>query len=122
MKSRTRKQRLYWLLELFIAGKLEPSNFCNEFFLTYGLEVGVDREVVLERDDLSSEEDGLFGELSNMAGRFSDIEADIALHPNVWYTIDDINLCVEKIRKILFKKFEKSARHDAAAHDNPSRR
>lgn len=62
-------KKLYQLLEDYLDKKIDTEIFSNDFTLIYDLHV--------DYDILSAEELKLFGELSEITGRFSPFEEDL---------------------------------------------
>ena len=39
MYEKNDKRRVYWLIDLYLAGKIDDKTFCDEFYYSYGLEM-----------------------------------------------------------------------------------
>ncbi|CAM3671104.1 magnesium and cobalt transport protein CorA [Brevibacillus invocatus] len=90
MGERTPRERLYWLISLFVANQIETDKFCNEFHITFDHDA--------DHNEFSSLENKEFGELAEIAARFSPFEEDLKLYPNVYCDEKDI---VDKINQIV---------------------
>lgn len=82
LKERTPRERLYWLINLYLKKQIEPDRFCNEFHITFDHDADPSEFSVLENKE--------FSELAEMAARFSPLEEDLKLYPNVYYSERDI--------------------------------
>lgn len=88
----TEKESLWYLINEFVKGSYIVKTFCSEFTRIYDLE--------LDYDDLSEEENRLFSELCEMAGRFSD-DVDELKIPNMYFSEKEIIDKVKQIKEIL---------------------
>lgn len=93
MEERSPKQRLYWLIDLLLNGKIETSTFCNEFHITYDHDSDI--------NEFSSEEIQCFGELAKLSARFSEFEDDLKKYPNVYTSEKEIRDKVSEIVHVL---------------------
>ena len=80
------KDKLRYLVDGLLNDLYEIGTFCDEFTRIYNLE--------LDYDELTNEENVLFGELAEMAGRFSD-DVDELMIPNMYCNKEEI---IEKAR------------------------
>ena len=39
MYEKNDKRRVYWLIDLYLAGKIDDKTFCDEFYYSYDLEM-----------------------------------------------------------------------------------
>lgn len=69
MYEKTNKRRLYWLIDMYLYGKIDASTFCDEYYYCHDQEL--DRDKVL-----NAKEQQAFEELSTVAGRFSPYKED----------------------------------------------
>jgi hypothetical protein len=90
LKERTPRERLYWLINLFLKKQIETDKFCNEFHITFDHNADHSEFSVLENKE--------FGELAEIAARFSPFEEDLKLYPNVYCGERDVE---EKINHIV---------------------
>ena len=68
MYEKNDKRRVYWLIDLYLAGKIDDKTFCDEFYYSYGLEMDGSTLTKLERE--------VFDVLDIVTGRFSFVEED----------------------------------------------
>lgn len=88
----TEKESLWYLINGLVKGSYIVKTFCNEFTRIYDLEV--------DYDELSKEENRLFGELCEMTGRFSDDDDELKI-PNMYFSEKDIMAKVRQIKEVL---------------------
>lgn len=88
----TEKESLWYLINELIKGSYIVKTFCSEFTRIYDLEI--------DYDDLSEEENRLFSELCEMAGRFSD-DVDELKIPNMYFSEKEIIDKIKQIKEIL---------------------
>ena len=86
------KRRLYWLIDQYLAGVIDETKFCNEFYYSYDLE--------LEGETLTNYEKLVFDELSQVSSRFSKYEEDHKLNARAFSS-------VEELRKKILETHEK---------------
>ena len=95
MFDKTDKRRLYQLMDMYVAGTITASVFCDEFYYCYDLE--------LDNTTLSNLESQVFAELGTVAGRFSPYEEDHLGLPYGFYTEVELRQKVfetkEKLKK-----------------------
>lgn len=97
MYKKTDKRRIYWLINLYLSGKISPWDFCNEYYGCYDLEI--------DRDTLTSLEIKAFSELSVVAGRFSNFQEDIEKYPGVYFTEEQLRQKVIETKELLSDYF-----------------
>ncbi len=88
----TEKESLWYLINELVKGSYIVKTFCSEFTRIYDLEI--------DYDDLSEEENRLFSELCEMAGRFSD-DVDELKIPNMYFSEKEIIDKIKQIKEIL---------------------
>ena len=88
------KEKLYYLLKEFKEGRYDTSTFCDQFTITYDIEV--------DYAELSTIENKLFGELSMITARYSPFEEDLKI-PNVYYDEKKVRSEVEKVLNALIQ-------------------
>ena len=76
-----------------MAGKINGSTFCDEYYYSYSLEI--------YNEMLSDVEQKAFSELSLVSGRFSDLEEDIKRYPGTYFTEEDLRKKVQETREKL---------------------
>ena len=87
----TETEKLWYLINGLLENSYEIKVFCNEFTRIYNLEV--------EYDKLTDDENMEFGDLCEMAERFSD-DLDELKIPNMYFSANEI---VEKAKKVKLK-------------------
>lgn len=87
----TEKRQLWYLIDGVLNGTYDIKTFCSEFTRIYGLEV--------DYKQLTEQENKEFGDLCEMAGRFSDDEDELKM-PNIYYSKKSI---LDKARYIKWK-------------------
>lgn len=85
----TEKESLWYLIKGLLSGEYIIKTFCSEFTRIYNLEI--------DYNDLSEEENYEFGDLCEMAGRFSDDKDELKI-PNMYFNENEIK---EKARYIV---------------------
>ena len=90
----TEREQLWYLIDGLIKDSYDIQSFCSEFTRIYDLET--DYEV------LSADENREFGDLCEIAGRFSNDTEDLK-RPNVYFSENDIKQKVQYIVKVLKK-------------------
>jgi len=95
----TEKEQLWYLINGVLNGSYDIRTFCSEFTRIYDLEI--------DYEQLSEEENCEFGELCEMAGRFSDDEQELKI-PNMYYSkkniLDKTRYVKQKLEKNISKK------------------
>lgn len=86
------KEQLYYLINGVLNGSYQVKTFCNEFTRVYDLEIDYDELSELENDE--------FGDLCEMAGRFSDDEEELKI-PNMYYSEEDILNKAKYVKQVL---------------------
>lgn len=86
----TAKEQLWYLIKGLINGSYEVSTFCDEFTRIYNLET--------DYAQLSAWEHKSFGELCEMAGRFSKDEEELKI-PHVYFSREEI---LSKAKRIAY--------------------
>jgi hypothetical protein len=89
------KKYLYTLLFLYLKGQINEVGFCDEFYKIYNLG---ELEEKLELD-----EDFIFNQLSEVAGRFSEFESDHQKYPGVYYTKAELAAKILETKEKLMK-------------------
>ncbi len=77
----TEKEQLWYLINGVLNGTYDIKAFCSEFTKIYDLEV--------DYEQLSEQENSGFGDLCEMAGRFSDNDDELKI-PNMYYSKENI--------------------------------
>lgn len=90
--ERSPKERLYWLMALFMDNKIEPTTFCDEFYTTYENDLD---------EPLTAAEKSMFMLISKEGSRFSEYNDDLERYPNVYVTEQEIrNIVSEALDKL----------------------
>jgi len=87
----TNRESLWYLVNGLLNGSYDIKTFCSEFMRIYDLE--------LDYDELTLEENKEFGELCEMAARFSNDEEELLI-PNIYCSEQEIK---KKARQIIEK-------------------
>lgn len=90
------KRKLYWLIDQYLADKIDAWSFSNEFQDCYDLELNLKSLSKIERE--------AFSELSTVVGRFSPFEKDFTDCPNAFFTEEDLRAKVIATKNILIGK------------------
>ncbi|MBE5944103.1 MAG: hypothetical protein E7258_04185 [Lachnospiraceae bacterium] len=77
----TEKEQLCYLINGVLNGSYDIKVFCTEFTRIYDLEI--------DYEQLSEQENSEFGELCEMAGRFSDDIEELKI-PNMYFSENEI--------------------------------
>ena len=88
----TEKEQLWYLINGVLSGTYDVKTFCSEFTRIYNLEV--------DYEQLSEQEKLEFGDLCEMAGRFSDNEEELKI-PNMYYSKENILNKTQSIKQTL---------------------
>ena len=86
------KEQLYYLIDGVLNGLYQVKTFCAEFTRVYDLE--------LDYKQLSEQEIVEFGDLCEMAARFSDDKEELKI-PNVFYSEECILNKVKYVKQLL---------------------
>ena len=90
----TEKEQLWYLIDGVLNGSYDIKTFCSEFSRIYDLEV--------DYEQLSEQENIEFGDLCEMAGRFSDDDEELKI-PNMYYSKKNILDRVRTVKQKLIK-------------------
>jgi len=74
--AKTDKRRIYWLIDQYLSNKLNGWDFCNQYHECFSLEI--------DSNTFTPNEYAKFCELSDISGRFSNVEEDLKSHPDVY--------------------------------------
>ncbi len=99
MYEATDKRRLYQLIEMYLAKKITEETFCDDFVLSYDIE--------LDHSDLAEEENAVFSELGTVASRFSPFEEDHISNPHFFYRKGQLKEKISETKEKLLHIFEK---------------
>lgn len=88
----TEKEELWYLINGLLEGTYTIKTFCSEFTRIYDLEI--------DYDVLTDEENKEFGDLCEMAGRFSDDLEELKI-PNMYFSESEIICRAKAIKKNL---------------------
>lgn len=78
MYEKNDKRRLYWLIHAFIEESMSASEFCDEFYYSYDLQI--------DKNVLSDLEKKVFLAIDSIASRYSEFQEDHVLYPNAYTT------------------------------------
>lgn len=90
----TEKEQLWYLINGVLNSSYDIKTFCSEFSRIYDLEV--------DYEQLSEQENNEFGDLCEMAGRFSDDDEELKI-PNMYYSKKNILDRVRTVKQKLIK-------------------
>lgn len=93
MYERCNKKRIYLLIDLYLSGKITAWDFCDEYHNCYDVEIDLNTLTPLEAR--------VFAELSNIAGRFTDIQEDLQKYPGTYFTEEVLKQKIIKTKEIL---------------------
>ncbi|MDN3505827.1 MAG: hypothetical protein P0S96_01190 [Simkaniaceae bacterium] len=82
MYEKTDKRRIYQLINMYLAKRIDEEVFCSDFVPSYDLE--------LDYETLSEEEYKAFDELSIVASRYSGFEEDHRDYPGTYFTKEEL--------------------------------
>ena len=88
----TEKEQLWYLIRGVFKGAYDIKTFCSEFTRVYDLEV--------DYEQLSELENKEFGDLCEMAGRFSDDEKELKI-PNMFFSEESILNKAQYVKQLL---------------------
>ena len=89
MYEKSDKRRLYWLMECYLDGKIDESTFCDEYYYSHDLEIGINSA------SFSIEEKTLFFELEMFLNQFAPDEQFHKRFPCSFWTKQELH---DKIR------------------------
>lgn len=95
--SKDDKRRLYWLIELYLADKIDANTFCDEVYYSYGQEI--------DTGTLNSIEKEAFKALYIVTDRFSPFASDFKLAPGVYKNENEVREAAVQARKTLSDYF-----------------
>jgi len=87
------KRRLYWLIDEYLAGRINEDTFCDEYHYSYNLEIDPGTLNEIERE--------AFFTLGQVSDRFSPFESDYELDPHAFTTREDLRQTIEGVKKVL---------------------
>ena len=88
----TEKEQLWYLINGVLNDTYDIKTFCSEFTRIYDLEV--------DYEQLSEQENSEFGDLCEMAGRFSDDDDELKI-PNMFFPEESILNKAEYVKQLL---------------------
>ena len=86
------KRRIYWLIDKYLESTISTLTFSQEYHACFDLE---------EQKELSEFEENILCELSDIAGRFSEIESDHRKRPGLYYTADEVYQKASEVKEKL---------------------
>lgn len=110
MYQHTDKKNLYWIIEMYLAGEIDSSIFEHEFYCTYNLE--------LNSLKLTNKEYKAFHDLSEIVGRFSELEEDHKRYPGVYYTEVELREKVKETQGKLNKTLNDVIEEELKVYDH----
>lgn len=103
MFEKNDKRRIYELIEMYLQGKIDAWNFCNEFYVSYDLEV--------DSNTLTALEEQTFSELSSISSRYTKFEKDLINYPDVYSS-------EAELKKKIIETKDKLSRYGKINNDN----
>jgi hypothetical protein len=88
----TEKEQLWYLINGVLNDTYDIKTFCSEFTRIYDLEV--------DYEQLSEQENSEFGDLCEMAGRFSDDDDELKI-PNMFFSEESILNKAQYVKQLL---------------------
>ena len=88
----TEKEQLWYLINGVLNDTYDIKTFCSEFTRIYDLEV--------DYEQLSEQENSEFGDLCEMAGRFSDDDDELKI-PNMFFSEESILNKAKYVKQLL---------------------
>ncbi|MDT3738636.1 MAG: magnesium and cobalt transport protein CorA [Candidatus Kapabacteria bacterium] len=82
MYNKNDKKRLYWLIDQYLSSEIDETEFCDEFYYSYNLEIN--------EESLNKFEQECFLELSKVADRFSQYNEDHVLDSYAFATVKEL--------------------------------
>jgi hypothetical protein len=104
MYERKDKRRIYQLIDMYLAEKIDEATFCSDFIPSYDLE--------LDYDTLTDEEHQALSELGKIASRFSEFEEDIKKYPGIYYTKNELKKKIIETKRKLERYFNELKTND----------
>ena len=105
MYERSDKRRIYQLIDMYLAEKIDEIAFCTAFVPSYDIE--------LDYDTLTDEEYQALSELARIASRFSEFEEDLKNYPNIYYTKEELKRKILETRVRLDSSIKNTQEKDA---------
>ena len=93
MYEKNDKRRVYWLIDLYLAGKIDDKTFCDEFYYSYDLEMDGSTLTKLERE--------VFDVLSIVTERCSFVEEEDPEIKKVFFAIIEAKRSFEKQKNLM---------------------
>lgn len=93
MYDKSDKRRLYWLIDQYLSSKIDEAAFCDEFYLSYDLEINNETLTAIERQ--------VFKELSKVSSRFSQYAEDHKLDAKAFSTIQELKQRIIETKETL---------------------
>ena len=96
MYEKNDKRHLLWLMDEYLAGQINESVFCDEYYSSFDLEIN--------KDNLTQNELKAYNELNLIVSRFSPFEQDHQLDPRAFSSKDELREEIIKTRNIISPK------------------
>lgn len=97
MFKKNNKNFIYNIIDMYLAGKIDASTFCDEFYYSYDLE--------LDHDFLNENEKKVFSDLGKVVDRFSPFDEDLKKYPKVYFSEKELKKCILDSRDKLDDSF-----------------
>ena len=96
MYEKSDKKTLYQIMDLYLSGIIDESTFCDEFYLSFDLEI--------DFNTLTKNEYEAFSELGKVSSRFSPFMEDHKKYPGVYKTKEELKEKIIETKKKLSNK------------------
>jgi len=96
MYEKSDKKIVYQIMDLYLSGTIDESTFCDEFYLSFDLEI--------DFNTLTKNEYEAFSELGKMSSRFSPFPEDHQKYPGVYSTEEELKEKIIETKIKLSKK------------------
>ncbi|GAB6868096.1 hypothetical protein [Bacteroides rodentium] len=93
MYKRGDKKRIYQLIEMYLSGKITTTDFCDEYYYSYDME--------LNNLSLTKQERLYLDKLGKITSRFSEYKEDHLLDPKAFSTTKEVYEIVLEVKNKL---------------------
>jgi hypothetical protein len=87
------KRQLCWLIDQYLFGKINGSDFSNELYKCFDLEINFEMLTQAEYEAFSS--------LARVASRFTSLEDDLVRYPGVYFTPEQLHQKIIETKRAL---------------------
>lgn len=93
MYEKNDKRRLYWLIDEYLAGRIDEPSFCDEYYFSFNMEI--------DHADFLDLEKKQFENISKTASRFSEFEDDHKLDSKAFANAQELREKILEAKKQL---------------------